>query len=81
VIAKTDIEKKVKSLFKDAEIDVKVDGKGVKLAIEGVGEELNTLFAKLGDLVSGIAKLTGAKDADVIVSIQGAAYGVEVEIY
>jgi len=39
------------------------------------------LFVKLGDLVSGIAKLTGAKDADVIVSIQGAAYGVEVEIY
>jgi hypothetical protein len=81
VVAKADIERKVKSLFKDAEIEVKVNEKSVKLAIEGVGEEPNSLFAKLGDLVSGIAKLAGAKGADVIVSIQGAAYGVEVEIY
>ena len=81
MITKTDIEKKTKSLFKDAQVNVKVDGKGIKLTIEGVGEELNTLFAKLGDLVSSIARLSGSKNADVIMSIQGAAYGVEIEIY
>ncbi|ABL77974.1 hypothetical protein [Thermofilum pendens] len=81
MINKNDVEKKARSLFRDAQIEVKMEGKGIKLAIEGIGEDVGELFTKIGDLVSGIAKASGAKDTDVIVSIQGSAYGIEIEIY
>ncbi len=75
------IEKKIKSMFKDADYEVKSEGKSLKVSLEGIGEDPVQLFEKIGDLVSGLNKITGTKNADVIVSLQGMAYGVEIEVY
>ncbi len=75
------VEKKVKSLFKNAEYEVKEEKNSLKISIEGLGEDPVQLFEKLGDLVSGLNKITGTKNADVIISLQGMAFGVEIEVY
>lgn len=81
MIDKSIIEKKLKTSFKNAEFEVEVKNDGIKISIEGIGEETDTLFEKIGDLVSGLNKISNTKNADVIISIQGTAYGVELEVY
>ncbi len=75
------VEKKIKSLFKNADYEVREEEGSLKVSIEGLGEDPIQLFEKLGDLVSGLNKITGTKNADVIVSLQGMAFGVEIEVY
>ncbi|MEZ0345011.1 MAG: hypothetical protein ABWK01_00400 [Infirmifilum sp.] len=81
VISKADVEKKLKTIFKDAQFEVQVEGKGIKLAIDGVGETPGELFSKIGGLIDSIMKVSGTKDVDVIVSMQGSAFGIEIDIY
>lgn len=81
VISKADVEKKLKSIFKDAQFEIQVDGKGVKVAIDGVGESPGELFTKIGGFIDSLMKLSGTKDVDVIVSMQGSAFGIEIEVY
>jgi hypothetical protein len=81
VLSKADVEKKLRSIFKDAQFEVQVDGKGIKVAIDGVGETPGELFTKIGGFVESIMKVAGTKDVDVIVSMQGSAFGVEIEVY
>ncbi len=81
MIDKSVIEKKLKTSFKNAEFEVEVKKEGIKISIEGIGEDITTLFEKIGDLVSGLNKISNTKNADVIISIQGVAYGIELEIY
>ncbi|UNQ72531.1 hypothetical protein [Infirmifilum sp. NZ] len=81
MITKSDVEKKLKSMFKDAQFEVQVNGKSVKVAVDGVGETPGELFTKIGEFVESLTRLTGNRDVDVIVSMQGSAFGVEIEIY
>ncbi len=81
MIAKSDIEKKLKSTFKDAQFEVQVNGNSVKVAVDGVGETPSSLFLKIGEFVEALTRLTGNRDVDVIVSMQGSAFGVEIEVY
>ncbi len=75
------VEKKIKSMFKDADYEVEETDKGLKVVLEGLGEDPAELFGKIGDLVSGLNKLTKTKNADIVASLQGMAYGVEIEVY
>jgi len=81
LITKSDVEKKLKSMFKDAQFEVQVNGKSVKVAVDGVGETPGELFTKIGEFVESLTRLTGNRDVDVIVSMQGSAFGVEIEVY
>ena len=82
VLTRSDIEKKVKAMFKGFDtLDVQLEGGKVRISLSGVGESPNELFTKLGDLVSALSKVEGLSNIDVIVSMEGSAYGVEVEIY
>lgn len=81
VITKGDIEKKLKNIFKEAQFEVQMEGKNVKVAIDGVGETPGELFSKIGEFVDALVRLTGMRDVDVIVSMQGSAFGIEIEVY
>ncbi|GEM_PF-1274970 len=82
VLTRNDIEKKVRAMFKGFDtLDVQLEGGKVKISLSGVGESPSELFTKLGDLVSALSKVEGLSNIDVIVSMEGSAYGVEVEIY
>lgn len=82
MITKNDIEKKVRALFKGSDsLDVKLEEKRVRVSFSGVGESPNELMAKIGDLVSALSRTEGLNNIDVIVSMEGSAYGVEIELY
>jgi hypothetical protein len=82
VLTRNDIEKKVRAMFKSFDtLDVQLEEGKVRISMSGVGESPSELLAKLGDLVSALSKVEGLNNIDVIVSMEGSAYGVEVEIY
>ncbi len=75
------IEKKLKTSFRNSSFEVEVKENRIRVVIEGIGEEIASLFEKLGDIVSGLTRISNAKNADVIISIQGGGFGVELEVY
>ncbi len=75
------IEKKLKSIFKDASFEVSIEGNTIRIAIEGIGEDPQTLLSKVGEVVGSLNRFTKTSNADIIVSIQSTGYGVEIEIY
>ncbi len=82
MITKGDIEKKVRVLFKSTDsLDVKLENGRVKLSFSGVGEKPGELLVKLGELISALSRVENFSNVDVIVSTEGSAYGVEVELY
>jgi len=82
VITKADIEKKLRALFKGSDsLDVKIEDKKVRVSFSGVGESPSELLTKIGDFVSALSRTEGLNNIDVIVSMEGSAYGVEIELY
>lgn len=82
MITKGDIEKKVRALFRGSDsLDVKVEEKRIRVSFSGVGESPGDLLTKIGDFVSALSRVEGLNNVDVIVSMEGSAYGVEIELY
>jgi len=74
-------EKKAELVFSNANKEVIINEGKLTLRVEGIMDDLNELLAKVSNYSIAMQKYLKKKSLDLILTTEGNAYSLELEIY